>query len=363
MHDVDFYIKSFNTKLKILKGEDIPGDMGKLFESFVAEKPKVFQVETTNLCNMRCSMCPRTNMMKRKIGFIKPELFRKVIGQFEPHSALKRLKWRQFVDLAISKSGILATDQDFFNFVISAEALTLHGFGEPLLDPHIAERVAECTARGIPTYFSCNPMNMTDELCQKLLDAGLCYLKYSMDGLDEATLEKFRGRKMSPQAIKDRIHKTIDMINKGGHSTIVVLTMIQFESNREQCEAFLKEWQDKNVFAYVKSSHNRWFFDEEVPSDKVSHYMRGYCEYPFMSMTVLYDGTVVPCSLDYDGIMPMGNVNEQSLEEIWHGEPFRKFREMHANGTLPRDHFCLTQCDLPVMGEVYKERRRLRCRP
>ncbi len=348
MQDINYYMRSFKHKLKIMKGKNLEGDPGEIFESFISKKPTVFQIETTNVCNMKCAMCPR-KLMKRKIGHMPMELFKKLVDQIEPHSAISLLKWRQFIDLVLSKNGLVQSEQDFFNFVISAEALTMHGFGEPLLDPHIVERVKMVIDKGIPAYFSCNPINMTDRLFQDLLDANISYIKYSIDGLDEKTLKKFRGRKMSMREINDRIEKSVEIIERGGYKTIMVLTMIGFESNKSQTEEFLKKWQDRNVYAYIKSAVNRRLGNEAL-KDNEPAYIRSFCEYPFVSLTVLQDATVVPCCVDYDGEIPLGDANKNTLEEIWQGDAFKKFRMAFARGHLSKKHFCNIKCDLPILG-------------
>ncbi len=348
MQDINYYMRSFEQKLKIMKGEKIARDPGEIFESLVSKKPTVFQIETTNVCNMSCAMCPR-KFMKRQIGHMPMALYKKIMDQIEPHSAISLLKWRQFIDLVLSKTGLVQSEQDFFNFTISAEALTMHGFGEPLLDPQIVERVKLVTSKGIPAYFSCNPINMTDTLFQNLLDVNISYIKYSVDGLDEETLKKFRGRKMNIEEINNRIEKSVEIIEKGGYKTIIVLTMIGFESNKSQEEEFLKKWQDRNVYAYIKSAVNRRLGNEAL-KDNEPHYIRAFCEYPFASLTILQDATVVPCCVDYDAEIPLGDANKNTLEEIWQSDSFRKFRMDFAKGQLAKNHFCNAKCDLPILG-------------
>jgi MoaA/NifB/PqqE/SkfB family radical SAM enzyme len=55
-------------------------------------------------------------------------------------------------------------------------------------------------------------------------------------------------------------------------------------------------------------------------------------------MGILVDGTVVPCCLDSDGNIPLGNVLNTSLEEILHSERgiamFNGFSRRHAVESL-----------------------------
>lgn len=50
-------------------------DCGKALKSIMSDHPVVYNIETTNRCNMRCKMCPRTTMMTRKIEDIDRETF------------------------------------------------------------------------------------------------------------------------------------------------------------------------------------------------------------------------------------------------------------------------------------------------
>ncbi|MCB9768857.1 MAG: radical SAM protein [Candidatus Omnitrophica bacterium] len=54
-----------------------------------------------------------------------------------------------------------------------------------------------------------------------------------------------------------------------------------------------------------------------------------HCSVPWYSLGIRGNGDVYPCcNLLLDGpFPPLGNVNCQSLEEIWGGEPFRRFRQ------------------------------------
>jgi radical SAM protein with 4Fe4S-binding SPASM domain len=44
-------------------------------------------------------------------------------------------------------------------------------------------------------------------------------------------------------------------------------------------------------------------------------------------MTINWDGSVVPCCLDYEGEIILGNVKNQTLKEIWLGDGFKQFRK------------------------------------
>lgn len=67
------------------------------------------------------------------------------------------------------------------------------------------------------------------------------------------------------------------------------------------------------------------------------------CAYPWQQMNIDLTGEVVPCCF-WSGYgnsgKPLGNTNEQSLEEIWNGEAYRELRRANASGDLQPGHPC-----------------------
>ncbi|WP_422880255.1 SPASM domain-containing protein [Moorella sulfitireducens] len=53
---------------------------------------------------------------------------------------------------------------------------------------------------------------------------------------------------------------------------------------------------------------------------------RKACRHPYKYCMILWDGTVVGCCIDFNGHLNMGNLNNESLYEIWTGERYNRFR-------------------------------------
>ncbi len=73
MLNINFLKKTAAIKKKALNGEISLDELSNCYEKTVAQKPVVFQLETTNVCNVRCEMCPRTSKMQRRLGHMEPE--------------------------------------------------------------------------------------------------------------------------------------------------------------------------------------------------------------------------------------------------------------------------------------------------
>jgi len=48
---------------------------------------------------------------------------------------------------------------------------------------------------------------------------------------------------------------------------------------------------------------------------------------PWQSITIMWDGIVVPCCFDFNKFYPLGDANKESLLDIWQGDKMRNLRE------------------------------------
>lgn len=359
MYDIDFFREIDTFKRNILSGGTNLSD-GEIFSALEARRkpaPYIFNLETTNNCNMSCVMCPRTELMTRKITHISDEAFEKVIRQISPHppEALD-----QFWKFITSQYGIHKDErsENAFYFYIVSRCVTLHGYGEPIIDPNITKRVEFCSARNIPTYFSCVPANIRHDKIISLMEAGLDVIKFSIDSLSDEKQKQIRGKNNNYSMAVDSIKKLIEY--KRHHpelKTKFVVTMVALSSDLDELKMqkeFVSIWRDYPVYCYVKSQDNRWYWEDDESMKNQSHYKSQYCEFPWLSLSIMSNGAVVPCSQDYDAEMVMGHIQEQSLEEIWNSEKYKAFRRAHITGEFQNQYKCKDRCDLPKLYQRLK---------
>ena len=179
--------------------------------------------------------------------------------------------------------------------------------------------------------------------------AGLGVLKFSLDALNDAKIKSIRGKKANYNESIEKILHLIEFKKKNNLKTILVPCMIDLaleKTDKEMHKEFLSFWKDKDVFAYIKSQDNRWLYENDKDLKSQSHYAKQYCEYPWLSLTVMADGNVVPCTQISNNELVLGNVNENTLEEIWNGPKYEELRKMHVTGKFSKDHKCDKKCDM-----------------
>jgi radical SAM protein with 4Fe4S-binding SPASM domain len=358
--DIKFHERASDIRNRIVEGELTQADAKNIEDelaALVSERPFVFNVETTNHCNMTCVMCPRTTLMTRDKQWIEGATFEAVLDQIEPHPENDLQHFWEFVKGNYEITPDERSENAFYFYIVS-RCLILHGYGEPLIDRNIVNRVQACTDRNIPTYFSCVPANLSVERAEKIMQAGLTVFKFSMDGLDDEQQQFVRGKRNNFQRSYETMIEVIKMRNEKGYKTLIVPTMIALANDSEAKEMhrrFMELWEDHDVFAYVKSQDNRWYFEDDETLENKSHYESQYCEFPWTSLSVMADGSAVPCTQDYDCEMSFGNTKEQSLKDIWNSDAYKAFRQWHITGGFPEGHKCVGRCDQKKLFQRLKK--------
>ena len=169
MYDINFFKQSSNLKKKIvgnlLSSHDIDNISLEL-DKLRLQSPYIYNIETTNYCNMKCVMCPRTMFMTRKNIWIDDDLFKKLLKNVKIHKKENLENFWKWLIEDYDQDPNEVSENGFYFSVVSKH-LVLHGFGEPFLDKKLVERIKLCSEEGIPTYFSCTPATMTVDKAKK----------------------------------------------------------------------------------------------------------------------------------------------------------------------------------------------------
>ncbi len=348
MIDINFYMSIFDLKQRIMSGEKIDSrEVIDRFEEYRSEVPVVYNIETTNACNMRCEMCPRTTMMTRKVETMDDRVFDRVIDEIEPFSSLEWEKWQAFVE---EKYGISRNDMSenhYFLHVIP-KVVQLHGYGDPLLDTRLPERVKKMTEKGLQSYFSCNPANINVEKNIDIFNNGLGYIKYSIESVDDFIHKKIRGDASNFEAAYKKIICMLEAKKKYGFTTTIVITMLDL-NRKDQLDEFKKlqkAFSGHDVYIYLKSQDQQWYQDKNEGTNSI-HWTE-FCQFPWSSMTIKSNGEAAMCVEDFNNEIILGDTRKQSLREIWNGGEYERLRRSHFE--LDREMKCTGQCDMKLIG-------------
>lgn len=269
------------------------------------EFPLFIDIEATSACNLRCPFCATT---------FRGKVIKKGFVTFD---AVKRI-----IDEGVSNN---------------LYGIKFNIRGEPLLHPEIHEFVKYAKQKGlVDVYFNSNAMLLTDDMARKLIDASLDRLSISFEGITKDVYEKYRvGAKY--ETVLSNIEKIQSLKKKLGveHPKIRIQTVMlpEIVTAFEQYKSFWSKIADEVGFLDYK----------EMKVKKKGVKYPWACPQIWQRMAVWWDGTVLSCNHDDDGMLALGNIHEVSIKDLWRSSFLNDIRDKHRNGmahTVPACDGC-----------------------
>jgi pyruvate-formate lyase-activating enzyme len=286
--------------------------------------PQEIILEVTNRCNLRCVMC---HFHGRGVRRVRP------IGD------MPKAIWERVLD-------------DIRRASLPVSLIT-HGAGEPLLYPDLLELLGE--ARKIPKIrvgFMTNGMALTPDVSSRLLDLGVHWLAFSVDGVEPESHSRYR--KGSDLGLIDKnIQALIDLKKaRSSKSPVLIFNMVGLPELERQREPYVKKWlphAEQVMIATYRPIGSRRFPKSGLPAPRKA------CLNPFRQLVVSWEGATGLCCEDIHCDVVTGDLRHQSVQEIWCGEALSRVRDAHLGGHFKEVPFCVP-CDTWAAGETLAER-------
>lgn len=292
----------------------------------ITDFPMHIDIETSSFCNLECSMCARTQKVKqgtwRKNKNLDFDLFKKIIDEG-------------------AKLGLYA--------------INLNNFGEPLLNKNIPEMIKYAKDKGIiDIFFHTNGILLKKNISRKVVEAGLDRIIISIDSPIKEKYEQIRKGAIFDvviQNLKDLAETRNEM---GLDSPLIRINMIKFpdltKDEVELAKNFFLNYADSIGFLELEDYNEDKLKRVKFKKDYVSSFI---CPQLFTRLSIHENGNVVPCCVDIDAEMLLGNIKNESILNIWNSNKLNKIREKHLKGKFYEIQRC-RYCDWAI-----KEDRRI----
>ncbi len=266
--------------------------------------PTLSAIETTSICNLKCVMCSRA-----------------VQGSGKKHQHMDFDLFTKIIDQCAGKM----------------ELAILHSGGEPLLNKRIFEMIDMTGEAGIGAWISTNGTLLDEEAAENLLRSRLNGLVISFDG---ATAETYESIRVGADFEKTRanIINFINMKKKMNSGLFVTVQMIEMAENKHEVNAFRNYWSQYDVNVIVKPMI-KWDV-KDVDDLKFPNIL---CDRPWYWLNIKSDGLVPPCGHDLQRDVLYGDLNTQTVEEVWNSPAAQEFRESVKKGK--KEHPVCSHCD------------------
>jgi len=273
--------------------------IGRFYDVVRGAFPAVVRIETTNACNARCVICPH-RQMSRPVRQMEESLYTRIIDQCAENQC---------------------------------KEVHLHNFGEPLLDKRLEERVRYAKKKGIAKVkiFS-NGSLLSAQRARGLVAAGLDEIKVSFDG---ATREEFEGirQPLRFDEVVANVRGLVAIRDELGSAMKIGVACCS-TSDREATMRALEAIADDFSFGKV---HN--WASGDVATGRST--VRKPCSRLWRTFTILADGAVALCCLDYDGQSLLGRIDEQTtIRDVFDGQPYQEARRRHREARQAELDLC-----------------------
>ena len=265
-------------------------------------KPRSLMIEMTSRCNMACLFCFRSKLT-RPSGIIDDGLYKKIIFQ--------AVNW-----------GI--------------DNINLQGFGEPLLDPNLTEKIAYAKKAGIKEV-TCvtNGSLLNLGMAESLITAGLDALGISIDAATSETYKKIHGG--GNEAFYNLICnlRGIDLYKTKYNSLIPRISMFFRKNsiNNKEEKSFINQFK-KYGDTVVLQQLFKWVGTDVIGNVPQKNRVQFPCYFLWDSIIINWDGQVVACCQDFNAKFPIGDIKSQTLREVWDSPKLNLIRDKHLAGVF-----------------------------
>lgn len=271
-------------------------------------KNNEIRFEVTTHCNYNCTMCAR-NSLKRKLETMDLYTFKLILRK-------------------------ILNETNQYN------VCTFSGFGEPLLDKGLTEKIRFALTKNLKVLILTNGSLLDKNLFIKFNQLGVESVRISLYGNSEQTYYNIHG-KLAFKQIKKTILEILDIPKR---RTKLLLTYNVLDGiNEFETQEWIDFWKNKADLIEVWTPHN-WVDEKNYRLLQTERLKT--CGRPFNGpIQIQVDGTVVICCFDYNGELYLGDLKIKSLEEIFNSFNFRDIAEFHKTGKFEGSGLICENCD------------------
>lgn len=244
-------------------------------------------IELTNICGLKCTFCPPKT---KPVKTLSLDEFGHVLKEVKPYT----------------------------------DDIALHVVGDPLVAGNLGEYLDLVEKYGIKAHITTSGYHLCKEKFHTLIHPSLWQINFSLNSFNKNDL---------PMSFEEYLGTVVEFCKyKNLHRRDLFVNLRLWNMDKQNSE----DDYNKKVFGYLQ---NHFSFDLDScdykkpfrldnkvlvhfdtyfqwPSLNLKEETNGCCHGLSGQLAILADGTVVPCCLDCDGIIDLGNIYTQSLEDI-----------------------------------------------
>jgi radical SAM protein with 4Fe4S-binding SPASM domain len=276
---------------------------------------------TTGICNASCVHCPtnKKSVTRMPHGIMTAQLFEKIINE-------------------LADGGF--TGEIHFGL-----------FAEPLEDPILVDRM-KLIKRRLPSSeisIASNAALYDPARHADIIDY-VDHLGLHVEALDPDVYNRIM-HPLKADRVIPKVNAIIELAQQKQRNVVSVTTPVH-KDNLSQIRGLSNYFREKNVATdFTCLSSRAW---EGGPYTKMSLAPNGGICMPASmvdTMFIDWDGAVVPCCFDFSKSMPLGDLNHQTMEQVFEGAAWRDMYELFRRGDWSSREAC-SKCRADDAGAV-----------
>ena len=249
-------------------------------------------VEITNICGLACSFCPPKESPALTMEL---PLFKTVLTELKPY-----------------------TDE-----------IALHVMGDPMVLSNLGEYLDCAHISGFKVMITTSGFYLDEVRRQSLFHSALRQINISLNSFNKNSVSRTFDAYMEPilKLCDEKLSRegdffinlrlwNLDEAHSESHYNELLFTLLEDHFSLKRgviVSQIIGERQSIRLASKILLHFDRYFEWPHLENPTSAH---GYCQGLSKQIAVLADGRVVPCCLDGEGIMELGNLNETNLGKI-----------------------------------------------
>ena len=294
-------------------------------------------IEPTNICNLKCPLCPTAHNMLREKGVLGLEAFNNIVDDIAP----------------ITKS------------------INMNFAGEPLLNKDIFKMAKYAESKGLKTMISTNTTILA-RYVDEIFDSEISRITVCLDGASKETHENYRigsdfekikenirlicQEKKERNLTKPQVTLQFVVMKHNEHEVgdIIEIARSLGVDNLNLKTVSLGSWVDVDkrrrlAKKWLPSNqrYSRYEIRDEAPQVKSKPKICGWIR----QSVILWNGDVTVCCYDFNGELVVGNIFKEPFRKIWNSARYKKIRKAVVRKEL---ELC-KKCAAPLeYGEIIR---------
>jgi len=207
-------------------------------------------------------------------------------------------------------------------------------FGEALIlkrrKPSIFDMIAYAKNKGLKDVVLNSNANLLDkESASELIKSSLDAIYFGIDAFTSETYSKIRVGGDYKKVVSNIINLLNLKKSMNSENPDIFVQFVEMDINKDEKRDFIEFWNNQGVKVKIRPKVS-WAGLIDAPNQVLGDEHRWPCHWIMQTLSITDTGKVVTCAVDLDAKFVAGDVNKQSIKEIWNGK-LKELRQLHIS--------------------------------